>query len=346
MTIGPTISALADGMRALGKVAGGALLLAGIASCDQSPTAPEGFLAVITNAGGPAEVSPGETWTLEITELSGTLGIDTIAIVQPNDTLIMSVPPATYTIRVDGVPVSCQNRFGNLRQAVIAEGGQTFTVRYNFECNSLLVVETASDGREMDDGYALRVTDPDGGERLEFAAPNDTIRFDDITDGTYTVELDNVAPNCVVTNDGGATQMLEVAPPRSAVVSFRVRCSDERYRPTVRHLGTSYRNGKATFYMEATDPGSNTLLGGSGFPDIDLYQWNLTDCRGASVLGSRHRSRRRGSRVGTWLPRGADWPEPRLSASSWCWTSGSPMPRWWAVAHRCGSRIGKATPAP
>ncbi|MCA9739784.1 MAG: hypothetical protein KC645_19310, partial [Gemmatimonadetes bacterium] len=71
---------------------------------------------------------------------------------------------------------------------------------------------------------------------------------------------------------------------RATIVTFRVRCSDERYTPSILHLGGTFRDGTSVFFLEASDPGSNPLLGGSGFPDIDRYQWNLTDCAGNSAL--------------------------------------------------------------
>lgn len=256
-----------------------------LGACEDTLIEPEGFIAIITRAEGPVEVSPGESWTVRVVELSGTLGIDTTALVSPNDTLILTVPPASYDISVDGVPVTCANRFGPRRRAVLSEGGQTFTVRYNYECGSLLVVETATDGWDADDGFVYRVVDSQGRAQTGFAAPTDTVRFDGLEEGEHTVELANVASNCVVTNDGGRIRTVDIEAPFSRVVSFRVRCVDEEYSPEVLHFASSYREGVGVFYLEATDPGGNPLTGGGNFPDIDRYAWNLTDCNRNSILG-------------------------------------------------------------
>lgn len=267
-----------------------ALLAAGLAvaggACDRAtaPSATEGFIAIITRTEGPAEIDPGQGWDLHVLEASGTLGIDLRQRIEPNDTVILTVPPATYDITVDGAPLACTSRSGSRDRATIFEPGQTFTARFVYNCSSLLAIRTATDGALIDEEFAYRHTGPDGVERVGAIAANDTVRLDDITPGTQQVDLLLVADNCVILNDGGRSLSAEVSLASPALLDYRVRCSDPAEAPTLLHFGSSYGDSLSVFYFEATDPDPNGPLA-PPFPDIDRFNWNLTDCNGFSVLG-------------------------------------------------------------
>jgi hypothetical protein len=111
---------------------------------------------------------------------------------------------------------------------------------------------------------------------------NDTLRLDGLAPGDYTLQLDHVAPNCVVTSDGGATQHAVVSDSVSVLMDFRIVCSDEARRPRILSFASSYHDGTSGFMFRAADPDH----------DIERYAWDITDCQGKSVLPQGGRLRR------------------------------------------------------
>lgn len=265
----------------------GILLLAalGVGGCEKNlvgtDASTNGFLAVVTQLLAQPGVSPQAPWTFRLTEVSGTLGIDEIRPITPGDTLLINLPPASYTIRVSGLPTECFSRSGTAIRAVIFEPKTTTLVRWNFECAPLLTIRTGTDGYQRDEEYVYRVLDPDEREvRLAVVGANDTVVVDGIDPGTYTVELGNVAPNCALTNDGGRRQAFEVGRSFSRVAFFRVTCSDPAFGPRLLHLAGSYNDTTAVAYFEVFDPGSSV----TGVPDVDRFEMDITDCNQTSLL--------------------------------------------------------------
>ncbi|MQA91772.1 MAG: hypothetical protein GEU90_16380 [Gemmatimonas sp.] len=125
----------------------------------------------------------------------------------------------------------------------------------------------------MDDAYVYRVVEPNGRDRSGLIAPSDTVQMDSIGAGVHEVELSHIAPNCVMTSDGGRRQQVGVTPPTVTEVAFRIRCSDPSEQPRILRLASSYHDGASAFFVEAVDPNA----------DLDTYAWNITDCRGNSV---------------------------------------------------------------
>jgi len=278
-------------LHALGLVA-----TLGVAACDTQPVGTESFLAIVTRSSGPESITLGEAWTLSVSETSGTLGIDVTERIAPNDTIVLSVPPATYDVKIDGLPLACQAREGTAQRSVIFEPGQTTTVRFVLTCASLLTVRTASDGTLLDDDFVVRHTDPAGRTTSRLIAPNDTVRLDDIAPGPNRIELLHVSPRCVVMTDGGTDQRVDIELNRPQVVDFRLRCTDPALAPETVHFGSSYRDSVSVFYLEAVDPDPNGPAE-PPFPDLDRYIWNLTDCRTRSILGDPSRFDRQGFSV-------------------------------------------------
>ncbi|MQA93021.1 MAG: hypothetical protein GEU90_22955, partial [Gemmatimonas sp.] len=89
-------------------------LLSGVGACADHPTLPfpgeeQGFLAILLNYTSLAGVSPGQDYSVRVREVSGTLEIDRTATAAPGDTVVMSLPVATYRVDLEGVPESCSN---------------------------------------------------------------------------------------------------------------------------------------------------------------------------------------------------------------------------------------------
>ena len=240
-----------------------------------------GFLVVLTNARTPMGISPGESWTVRIEEISGELFPDTEFQMVPVDTAIFDVPVSNYFVSIDDLPAACQPRDGYVQQRFLPEPETTITFRFNVDCSSFLVVRTTTFGQAIDSAFVYRITYPNGEAIFGKAAPTDTIRPDNLVDGDYQVDLTHVASNCVVTSGGGAHRTASVELPRSTVVDFTIICSDEEYRPEILRIGSTLRNGLNAFFLEATDPGSPGVV---AYPDIDDYYWDITDCRRNTLL--------------------------------------------------------------
>ncbi len=266
-----------------------AFLLFGLSAC-QEPVAPPGppFLAIVTQISAlPGAVLP-PTLTYRVWELSGTLRYDRDIVVAPGDTIILSVPPATFVVDLENVPATCFVRDGMQRGLTLSPNDNTGLVRYSVQCRSLLAVQIAADGYDVDQSYLLRVRSANGTERTFSVGGADTVSINDIPPGTYDVELGGVADNCVVTNLDGARQLITVDSAGGAVVDFRIRCSTESQRPQILSLVAGSSGGVGVFAVTVTDPSR----------DIDGYEWDLTDCDGRTVLPDRVRRGRRNVRAG------------------------------------------------
>jgi hypothetical protein len=154
-------------------------------------------------------------------------------------------------------------------------------VRYLISCESLITVTTATDGYDADPSYVYDIEGV-GTQRLGILSNNDTLLVDGLAAGAYDVTLRHVAPNCVVTSDGGATRKVVLADTGGTRLDFRVVCSDETRRPELLWFTSSYHDGTSGFMFRAADPDHN----------IERYRWDITDCHGTSVLPQGGRLRR------------------------------------------------------
>lgn len=241
---------------------------------------PTSYLAIVTLFDDTSTVARAPV-TYRVSELSGTLGVDTVLVRAPSDTVLLDLPPATYTVTVDGLPSTCGIARGTVQYIVVYPPPSTALARYFVLCKPALTLVTLTDGVPLDDAYTWRVEGP-GVSRSGLIGANDTLRVEGVTGGTYTVELGHVAGHCVVTGDGGRRQSLHVDSTGGAAVMFRVACSEEAKRPRLVAFGASYHDGAAALFFRATDPDR----------DIERYVFDLTDCAGRSVLPSGSRLRR------------------------------------------------------
>jgi hypothetical protein len=265
---------------------GGVVLASLLTACDfpdittLDPRQSDGFLAVVTQLLGPPEVSPGAQWTLRLREISGTHQITQARQVTPGDTVIFSLPPASYDVFLEGVAPACGNRYGLGRRAIVYEPLSTSIVRFNIECVPPLTIVTGTDGATIDDSYIYRILAGEREVALGTIGPNEQLIVDGIVPGEYSVELLNVAPDCALLNDGGRRQGITVGRPASPIVRYRMSCSRPEYRPRMLRMAGGRIPGASVVYLEATDPGSEA----SGLADLDRLYWDVTGCDATSLL--------------------------------------------------------------
>lgn len=274
-----------------------ALMLAA-AACRDNPVAPErppylAILANFTTTPGLPATSPVR-YTVE--ELSGTLDIHRMISAQRTDTLIVAVPPASYVVEILDLPPTCSVRDGPKKLITLLETDNTGTLRFTVNCIPSLTIEVLMDGQELDTQLVYRVAGPTA-DRLGFvdlSGPDsmnvrgDTIRFDALPAGTYEISLSQVAENCIVSGQGPSARTVALVAGGGESITFRLRCSDSDERPRLLSMASSYHDSVSAFVLRVTDPDH----------DITSYSWDLTDCRGNSLLPERTPRIRRGLDAG------------------------------------------------
>lgn len=274
----------AAGLSVFSRVVALAVVFAVAVACRDS-TAPADkrppYLAIVTRI-DPASQGPiGGEYTYRVRELSGSLDVDKTVHASPKDTVILSVPPATYEVSMAGVPPTCRVR-DSLQHIVIDSTTNTGLVRFFVTCKRTVTIVTLTDGYDVDPEFVYRLTAVNGSERVGILGATDTLAVDNVPPGDYTLTLAHVAANCVVTSDGGERQRLTVASGGGAEALFRVVCSDDSKRPRILAFSASYHDGTSAFVLRFADPTR----------DVEGYVWNLTDCNGASILPNGSRLRR------------------------------------------------------
>ena len=258
--------------------------MAALASCDQGPgePVPVSYLAIVSLLETPVGPGAGARYRYRVSELSGTLGVDTLIEAVPGDTIILRLDPATYDVEVDGLPAFCGSRHGPTQRVLVLDPPSTSIARYHIYCEAALLLATATDGAMPDDAYVYEVGREGDSARVGLLRGTDTTYILGLPPGAHTVRLRHVSGNCVVTSNGGDRQVVDVEAEGGADAVFRVECSDPAQRPTLLDLASSYRDGVSAFYARATDPDG----------DLERYVWDLTDCRGNSVAPDGSRMRR------------------------------------------------------
>ena len=267
------------------------MALLGTACRDASGPPNDGppYLAIVAKVVPGSQGVIGSEYAYRIREISGTLNIDQTVRVAPYDTVIVSLPPASYVVELDdGVPGTCRVRDDGKAFIVLDSLTNTGIVRFFITCQQGLAIQTATDGHDVDPEFLYRLSGATE-QRLGIIGANDTVAIDPIEAGVYTLSLLHLSPNCVITSDGGADQQITVGTTGGASAAYRVRCSNEVERPYVLAFNPSAHDGAAAFYLEAYDPEG----------DVDEYYFDITDCRGRSVLpgGIRMRKNLSGSRI-------------------------------------------------
>lgn len=264
------------------------LLISTISCADASAPPGPPYLAIVTNLYALDGATMPSRVTYKVRELSGSISIDREFRVAPTDTVLFSVPPASYSITIEGLPSRCIVNNGPARGIAVSEADNTGIVRYSIQCRGLLNVAAIVDGYDVDQSFVYRMRDSAGNDFTGLVAANDTATLNDATDGPFEVQLGGVAPNCTIISDGGAIQRVRVTPTGGATLMFRVQCSELSRRPQLLSLVSSYVGGASVFTFRVWDPDG----------DLDGYTWDITDCQGNSVLPDKRERMRRGLRGG------------------------------------------------
>jgi hypothetical protein len=259
------------------------LMLAALPGCERSTEPIEhSYLAIVALLDTPSGISPGTRYGYRVREVSGTLGIDTAMAVGPADTVILSMPVATYQVELTGLPTWCASRYGADQYVAVFEAPSTALARYYVTCRAPLTVQVSSEGPAPPDSEIVYRLAGGGISRLGILHPNDTLRFDGLAAGTYEFGLSLIAEQCVVTSDGGTHPRIVITEGGGAVLELRISCSDPARRPRFLHAAASYHDGVSGFVFRVFDPDR----------DVERYAWDLTDCAGTSVLPGGARLRR------------------------------------------------------
>lgn len=263
------------------------LAFATLVSCQRdAPTAPTvqpPYLAIVMRLDAPAGFTFDGRLTYRVVAHSEGIQLDTAIAAAPRDTLVLPVKPADYTVAVEGLPGRCDTRTGSLQFVSVFPTDNTAIVRWSVSCRNALRIRIATDGLNRDDAYIVRILDTaDRALVVGQLGAADSAVVDPLAAGSYVVQLLNVSPNCVATNDGGERVPVSIPPAGGAIVQFYVRCSDATHRPRVLFFKGSYADGGSGFVARVHDPNR----------DVDSYYWDITDCRGHSVLPKGGRTRR------------------------------------------------------
>ena len=252
-----------------------------------SPPGPP-YLAIVTNLYALGGASAPSEVVYRVRDLAGALGEQRRLRVSPSDTIIISLPPSSYQIDVEGLPSRCIVSNGPSRAIVLSDADNTGIIRYSIQCLGVVSVAVVADGWALDSGFVYRLRHADGTEYTGLVAANDTATVDDADAGAYEVQLGGVASNCVIVSDGGAVQHITATATGGAMASFRVSCAEYAHRPQLLSLVSGYDGGASIFAFRVWDPDH----------DIDGYTWDITDCRGNSELPDKRERTRRGLRSG------------------------------------------------
>ena len=259
----------------------------GGAACREAtaPAMAPPYLAIVTRVVAPSPAGIGARYTYRVREASGTLGIDTVVVAAPTDTVILSVPPATYFVELSGVPPVCKTRDAGRAAVVVPPNTNTSIVRYFVTCQAQLTVTMATEGDSaaVDSLYAYHLRTSDGAEHLGLLRGRDTLVFFHLPEGPATLDLGGLAANCDVTSDGGESPRFVVDSAGGIELDLRVVCSKPDRRPRLEWTRASYHDGVGGLVFHAADP------------DWDMvgFSWDLTDCHRASLLPGGRRVRDR-----------------------------------------------------
>jgi len=256
----------------------------------QDSTSPPGppYLAIVTNLYALGGASAPDEVVYTIKNLGGGTGVSRRLRVPPADTVVLSLPPASYQVEVEGLPSRCRVSNGAVRAIALTDEDNTGIIRYSIQCLGVVSVGVVADGPSLDSSYVFLLRHADGREYPGLVAANDTATVDDAGAGDYEVRLGGVAPNCTVVSDGGQLQRVTASSTGGASVNFRVTCSDLARRPQLLSMVGGYDGGASIFTFTVWDPDH----------DVDGYVWDITDCQGSSVLPDKRERIRRNVRSG------------------------------------------------
>jgi hypothetical protein len=168
-----------------------------------------------------------------------------------------SMTPGTYEVQLNGVAANCTVMGAN-RQTVTVARGATADVAFAVMCGSTpsLRVTIATTGVALPTGYRVNVA----GFGWQNAPVNGSVAFYSIPSGEYSVELNDIASNCVVS--GASPRAVTVSEGATAELSFAVTCSSATVgsiRVTTRTTGDDI-DPNGYYVNDPTDPWDYGIL--------------------------------------------------------------------------------------
>ncbi|NOT08692.1 MAG: hypothetical protein HOP28_10865 [Gemmatimonadales bacterium] len=248
-----------------------------LAPSDEKPP----YLAVVAKLETGTLPDTGATFRYRVSDLSEGGVLDTVIVAAPNDTLILSVRPATYSIQLEQIPAKCVSRYGPTEVVLVPEGINTAIARFFISCNAPLAVDVVTSGGPDSLQFIWELTGPNRPQQTGIIGQKEeAVIFNQLAPGSYTFSLWNLG-GCEPVSRGRRSQTIVVPPGGGARTSFTVVCSDLPTRPALRSFSWTYHDSTAVFIADVTDPDGN-LTG---------YYFDLTDCAGTSVLAGGEKER-------------------------------------------------------
>jgi hypothetical protein len=239
------------------------------------------YLAVLMQVDAAPGIAAGGPYRFRVRELSGTIKFDTSFRASPRDTVIIPVTAATYRVDISDVPSTCGVRDGTSQAVVVPPRTNTSVLRFTLSCVPSLMVAAYVDGFTADSDFVVTVKDSIGRELAQVLPANDTVTFDRLPAGTYSVNLRHLADNCTVLSDGGPTVPVTLRSTGGTFLPFRVTCADAARRPRIVSLVGTLSDGSLGYLIRAVDPDK----------DIERIFTDITDCKRRSVLAGGGRRR-------------------------------------------------------
>jgi hypothetical protein len=168
-----------------------------------------------------------------------------------------ALAPGTYEVQLTGVAANCTVMGAN-RQAVTVARGATADVAFAVVCGSApsVRVTIATTGVGLPAGYRVTVA----GFGWQNAPVNGSVAFYSIPPGEYSVELQDIAPNCTLS--GATARAVTVSEGATVELGFAVSCSSTTVgaiRVTTRTTGDDIDpNGYSV--NDPTDPYAYPIL--------------------------------------------------------------------------------------
>lgn len=176
--------------------------------------------------------------------------------------------PGPHDVELTGVAANCAVADDNPRQVDVT-AGQAASTTFDVSCSSTvgsIEVTITTTGEAIDaDGYSVVL---DGGVDTQLVDPNDVITFGGLAPGEHTLEVQNIADNCMVTSDNPVTA--DVTAGQTTQAAFDVTCEELTGDIQV-NMMTTGDDPDPDGYLVSLDGGTGLSIGINGsrtFQDV------------------------------------------------------------------------------
>jgi len=231
--------------RTVNVPSGGTATVAYSVSC----TTPPGSLTVTTSTSGSSQPS-GYTVTVD--------GSQSEAIGTSSSVTFTNISAGSHSVALTDVAANCTVSGANPRTVSVPSGGSA-TVAYSVSCTTppgTVTVTTNTSGSSLPSGYTVTVD----GSQSQAIGPSGSVTFTNVSAGSHSVALTDVAANCTVTSAN--PQTVTVPAGGTVTASFSASCTTPpgTVRVTTNTSGSSLPSG----YTVTVDGGQSQAIGPSG----------------------------------------------------------------------------------